>query len=54
MIDFFKCLLKGGHLYGRWWWPTRPEATHRICDECATMQKPKHRNSWFHRARETA
>lgn len=52
MLDFWKCTLKGGHRYGRWWWPNRPEAAHRICESCATMQKPMQRRSWFHRARE--
>jgi hypothetical protein len=53
MFDYLKCLFGSGHRYGRWWWIDRPEAAHRICDDCATMQKPEQRKSWFNRARET-
>jgi hypothetical protein len=46
MVAFFKCLLKGGHTYGRWWWSDRPEGAHRICECCGAMQKPnKHKTA---------
>ena len=43
-------LMRGGHNYGRWWWPDRAEA-HCLCDECADMRTPKNRHFWMHRER---
>lgn len=51
-LSWLDCvLLRGGHSFGRWWWPERPEAAHRLCEDCAAMQTPKNRRSWFSRER---
>jgi hypothetical protein len=47
------CILKGGHRYGRVWWPDRPEGTHQLCECCADMRTPENRKSWFHRQRQS-
>ncbi len=44
-------LMRGGHSYGRWWWPDRAEA-HSLCEECADMRTPQNRHSWLHRERD--
>ena len=47
-------LARGGHAYGCWWWPDRPEAAHQICDECAALRTPKQRGVWLLRERQMA
>lgn len=53
MVNFLKCLWNGGHIYGRWWWPNRPEAAHRVCECCHAMQTTEHQDSWWFRERNT-
>ena len=37
MLDILLCMLKGGHRYGHWWWPTRPEAADGAAAVLAVM-----------------
>lgn len=49
MGAWLRCVfLKGGHLYGRWWWAERTDGagTHRMCDECGHMGTLANLHSW--------
>jgi hypothetical protein len=50
-VLWLRCVLvRGGHLYSRWWWEDRVEAG-SYCEECADMRTPKNRHTWLHRDR---
>lgn len=52
MFDWIMCVFfKKGHRYSRWWWENRPEAAHRICEECSCLVTPENRKKFSKRER---
>jgi len=54
MMTFLRgVLVRGGHRFGRWWWPDRKDGvgTHRLCEECGSLAAPSNRNHWSRRGR---